>query len=429
MIDLLSYQTIRLLNIAEYLITKSSSCSIDTLQELNQCSRKTVYDDLRLLQERWDWVLDLEVYQNHVTTHERSISKLIQFKQNLYHQELKINILKNIFCYPYTTVLDLTFHLNYSESAIRKNIREINKYLKQIDLEIAHNDYRYFLTGKSEHTVRFFVKELLNVSGFYDEIVHFSVEELNTFDQFVQKNELVFTENLKKEALSLYFCILTREKQGFKDPYLMESSKQLQQDIHNYHHLIEVPINHFLNDNKLKITQYDYDLLTNILMMIGFSAKALPYHMDLYINRYQYFLNSFHQQNPSFTSSYLKYIQKLDVNTNIEFSRYSAEMLFHLYTHIETRRYRVLKIGVYSDLGKQHANSILLSISKHFSGQKIELYDSNSQYDLIVCTDISEEFTVPFVTVSDFLTEEDFKNIYKAIFIDNNEFLHQRKLI
>lgn len=107
----------------------------------------------------------------------------------------------------------------------------------------------------------------------------------------------------------------------------------------------------------------------------------------------------------------------------------STKPFFHLYTHIETRRYRVLKIGVYSDLGKQHANSILLSISKHFSGQKIELYDSNSQYDLIVCTDISEEFTVPFVTISDFLTEEDFKNIYKAIFIDNNEFLHQRKLI
>lgn len=427
MVDLLSYQTRRLLNIAEFLITQSPSCSIDSLQDLNQCSRKTVYDDLRLLKERWPWVLNLEIHHNHITNHERSVSQLIQFKENLYHEELKINILKSIFCHPYSTILDLTFQLNYSESSIRKNIREINKYLKPLKMAIVHDDYHYYLKGETEHTVRFFMKNLLSVGGFLNKGIYFSNEELAKFELFTRKNDLKFTENLKKEALILYFCILTREKQGFNDQYFEQSSAYIQEDILFYQNLTKDTMESFLQENQLTITNYDYQLLINILVMIGFSARALPYHMDLYINRYQYFLNSFRKENPSFTESYIHYIQTLDEQTGIHFSRYAGEILFHLYTHVSTRRYRSLKIGVFSDIGTQHAQTILLFMQKHFPNQRSELYQPQSDYDLIVCTNHLQEFNAPFVTVSDFLTEEDIKNIYKAIFIDNNTFSLQKR--
>lgn len=137
--ELLSFKSIRLLQIAEKLITSDNYVSFDEFQKINACSNKTVYDDLKNLKDEWNDLLEIDIIKNKARSEKTSISSLISMKQKLYQQEIKIQLLLNIFFYPDNDLLDMSLMMNYSDSYLRTQISQINLYLIKFKSQVTHD--------------------------------------------------------------------------------------------------------------------------------------------------------------------------------------------------------------------------------------------------------------------------------------------------
>lgn len=141
------------------------------------------------------------------------------------------------------------------------------------------------------------------------------------------------------------------------------------------------------------------------------------------------FYQSFKKENSVIAEEIEAIFIIIDQRTHMNFSCYLHEILFHLYTHLSARKYRKLKIGVYSDLGSQHNQTLIRFIKKHFPQQIIISYRDEEAYDLIISTTDNLKLFTPTVTISDYPNGSDIKNIYDAIYIDYNEYFKEKKII
>ena len=94
--DLLSYKSIRTLQIAEKLINTHDYISYSEFQELNNCSNKTVYDDIQYLKETWDDILELDIIINKVRSKKTSVYDLMKMKSKMFHDEIRVKPKKAI---------------------------------------------------------------------------------------------------------------------------------------------------------------------------------------------------------------------------------------------------------------------------------------------------------------------------------------------
>lgn len=139
------------------------------------------------------------------------------------------------------------------------------------------------------------------------------------------------------------------------------------------------------------------------------------------MNRYDYFIESFNKINPGIIDIFAGIVDEIYRTKFDNHNDYISELLFHLYTNLdELRTFKSLKIGVYSDLGPSHANSLILSLQKHFAPHTFTLYDENETFDLIISTvDFNPDSSIDIITIADYMNSKSLLKIYNKIYIND----------
>ena len=197
--ELLSFKSIRLLQIAEKLITSDNYVSFDEFQKINACSNKTVYDDLKNLKDEWNDLLEIDIIKNKARSEKTSISSLISMKQKLYQQEIKIQLLLNIFFYPDKDLLDMSLMMNYSDSYLRTQISQINLYLIKFKSQVTHDKINktYYLESQDNLILLSMISELIDANGLDHEMEKLSTVHTGPFENYLKS----FQTNINKKDL------------------------------------------------------------------------------------------------------------------------------------------------------------------------------------------------------------------------------------
>lgn len=140
---------------------------------------------------------------------------------------------------------------------------------------------------------------------------------------------------------------------------------------------VEEHLRWYYSGLKTNLKEEDYLVMTDIVTGYILRSYILPERFDSYLNRYDMFLHDFARVNPKY-------------------------------------------IGVYSDLGKVHAKSIIKTFTSYYSGSVFSCYDITQEYDVILTTtalkfkDYKGDATI--VTVSDLIDHQDLANLFGAIY-------------
>ena len=426
MIQLLSYKTQRSLNIAEAVITNNFPITYLEIQKLNNCSKKTVRDDLHYLKSQWSHLVDLELNANAVKTNYSNIYDLMLLKCNLFRGEVKIQLLLSIFLNPNLNIPQHSKKINYSESHLRRQITPINKYLKKFSCKIVMNReiQGYFVQSTNEVLTCFMISQLIKVSLNKKVLPPLQGEEFEEINKIFQEPFTFIPDEEKLDMDTFFQTILIRKKQGF---YSQESIDRLQSEhvkLKSSSKLFEDAIDKYsLVFNKV-LNDEDRLVITDIFVSIAIKTKLAPDEIDNYMNRFTYFYDSLKKENKKMTQIFESIVDEINTNYKIDYSSYVYELAFFFYTHIESlRSFKSLKIGVFSDFGVYHGRSLIISLVKHFPVHNFQYYNINEKYDLIISTqnkldDVSQQ---KIIKVSDYITIRDINNIYTSIYLDTQK--------
>ena len=425
--DLLSYKSIRTLQIAEKLINTHDYISYSEFQELNNCSNKTVYDDIQYLKETWDDILELDIIINKVRSKKTSVYDLMKMKRKMFHDEIRVKLIINVFFNPYLDMLDHSLMLEYSDSHLRSQVKQINKYLKLHNLSIEFDKSKkgYYIKTESSNILVVFISELIKVSEneiFLQELSESEMSEFNKFTEsftnFVPKLQLRELLNLTK----IQKTIMTQQNLIFGQG---KNIKNVEKNMKMYNETYITYLKPYMKEHNMNISEEQLILMTDIFVILSLKLQVAPKRVDNFLNRYDYFYDSFSEDNPHFVEIYENALIELHKKTNIDFRNYKTELLFHIYTHVRTLRdYKEYYIGVYSDLGSAHIESIILSLAKNFSLHHFERYSESNHYDLILTTSNDLKninlSSTNHVKIADYITHQDIFNIYQKIYITKN---------
>ena len=427
--QLVSYKTQRLLQMMEAL-TYSKSMYISEIQNLNQCSRTTVYDDIDFLIKEWGSYLELTTDKTQLSMGNYAMCDLIDFKTDLLQSEFSINLLIHIFLNPNCTLYDLVDSLQYSESYIRKQISEINIYLTVYNSQIFYDPKtrKYTLVTYNSFTFCFLIAEILIIMNMPDVLPKIeNFIDAKFWNQFDEADIFLSTHSTEILQCALNVCNL-RINQNFYSMERLSHDVQIAQEMLIVSNFLEetreyfdAHITKFLKKNGFILSKIKLKELLDLYTIIVIKSYLFPEKIDRFSNRFDLFYSKFRKNNPYFAEIYEQYLINFNARFKINVSDYAGEIMFELYSHVhDLRKYPILKIGVYNDLGINHNRSLVLGIRKHFTVQNLQIYNPHDHYDIVITT--STAYVSQFhnfdelITVSDLLGQHDFTEIYNAIY-------------
>ena len=423
--DFLSFKSIRALQIAEKLINNHEYILLKDLQEMNACSNKTVYDDIQYLKDNWNEYLDLDLIKNKVRSKKTSVYDLMHMKRNLFHDEIRVKLIINIFFHPYLDMNDYSLKLNYSDSHLRAQVKGANDHLINHNLCIKYDKFKkgYYIEAENRSILIVFMSELIKVSDHEHFLPELSESEMDDFNQFIGEFTNFVPQIQLRELLQLtkvQKTIMTQENlilgQGNTREIIKTKMLKLQETYYNFF----VP---YIDKFKIKISEEQFGHLLDIFVIASLKQQSAPKRMDNFLNRYDYFYKSFSSENPYMIKVFELALSGLK-DQNIDLEIYKSELLFHIYTNITSlREYKVYNIGVYSDIGKAHVDSIILALKKSFSIHNFETYSKNENYDLVITTTNNPDKInlddTPYIKIADYITHQDIYNVYQKIYLPN----------
>ena len=414
--ELLSFKSIRLLQIAEKLIISDSYVSFDEFQKINECSNKTVYDDLKALKDEWDDILAIDIIKNKARSEKTSTSSLISMKQKLFQQEIKIQLLLNIFFYPKNDLLDLSLMMNYSDSYLRTQISQINSYLLKYEIEILYDkeNKTYYLESQDSLILLSLISELIYASGYDSEMLKLGTRYIEAFEQYISS----FDNKIKKQDLETLFKPVKIEEFLINKSNTQVKSKEVYEEALAFESLFSLYLREYFLINQFQIDDDEFQELVNIFIINTVKLLMNPIRVDNFLNRYDYFLETFIKENPIKTKEFLNAIDYFSKNTGINYENYKSEILFNIFTKIQSlRKFREFKIGIYSDLGDMHATSLIIALEKHFATHHFSIFLEDEHYDFIISTIEKKLDAKNIITISDYLSRQDIFNIHQIIYM------------
>lgn len=416
--ELLSFKSIRLLQIAEKLITSDNYVSFDEFQKINACSNKTVYDDLKNLKDEWNDLLEIDIIKNKARSEKTSISSLISMKQKLYQQEIKIQLLLNIFFYPDKDLLDMSLMMNYSDSYLRTQISQINLYLIKFKSQVTHDKINktYYLESQDNLILLSMISELIDANGLDHEMEKLSTVHTGPFENYLKS----FQTNINKKDLYSIFKPLRIENFLIKRSTSKEDSTLIFNQVLEYEPLFSSYLKKYFLLNNFSIDDEEFQELVNIFITATIKLKMKPIRVDNFLNRYDYFLETFIKENPIKTKEFISAIDHFALSTKIDYEAAKSEILFNVFTRIQSlRKFREFKIAIHSDMGDMHAQSLIIALEKHFATHHFTIYSETDSYDFIISTteNSSKMKDNKIISISDYLSRQDIFNIHQIIYM------------
>ncbi|AZK43511.1 hypothetical protein EEI45_00630 [Erysipelothrix piscisicarius] len=427
--QLVSYKTQRLLLIMEAL-TYSKSIYISEIQNINQCSRTTIYDDIDFLINEWGSYLELTTDKTQLSMRNYAMCDLIDFKTDLLQSEFSINLLIHIFLNPYCTLYDLVDSLQYSESYIRKQISEINMYLTVYNSQIFYDPKtrKYALITYNSFTFCFLIAEILILMDMPDVLPKIEIFiDAKFWNQFNEADIFLSAHSTEILQCALNVCNLRINQKFYSMERLShdyQTAKEmliLSNFLDETREYFDAHITKFLKENGFILSKLKLKELLDLYTIIVIKAYLFPEKIDRFSNRFDLFYQKFKRNNPYFAGIFEQYLDNFQIKFKINVREYAGEIMFELYSHVhDLRKYPILKIGIYSDLGINHNQSLLLGIRKHFTVQNLQIYNPYDHYDIVVTTSTAHVSQFhnfdELITVSDLLGQYDFMEIYNAIY-------------
>lgn len=457
--EILSFQEKRIINILSALSLSEMPLSILEIQAMNDCSDRTVINDIEKILDLWGQKLQVKQLENTIVNENKSTGLLQECIYDVVKDSLLSNLLLSIFFHPEEKIQFHADMVHISVSHAQRSLTDLKPFLNKHKLLISKNKGRHFLEGSSEVHLRFFIRELLSqkqkiTDSFPNKDMMmelFDITKKAFKDQGMVLNDL----KVQEMTLALYLSIL-REKQGFKLIDAPDTFKDFTFKIKQTLPFTKDEILEGLNLFSDAVFVYHQNLLLKerVLKYSQIAISNLSFHQNITDIKtiaetiYLYMIFDYSntvkleklldrslifglQCQKMYKDNYKevdKQIGFLDLNLKNYIQGHLAQLIFWVSLERANSHIRNTKsIVIVSDLGLQHASDIKNFLEEHFNhhyfdmesslqGFSQELLKKLKLYDCIISTtSITLETKIPIVEISDFISQHDLSRIFMAL--------------
>lgn len=410
----LSVRSKRILNIINYLLNNKNGSLVSDLANLNKCTVQTIYNDIKYVKTHFHNFIQFESLGNTLQMSEYSVLSLLKIKQEFLKESVSLNILLKAFLSEETTIQSLAKDLNYSEVHIRSKIKEIN---------VNYQEFSFSLHLSKNQTVQIETKDPMFFTCFISHVLKLTgknILELITEEQHNHINNTVETYHITPEIKDYLIDMMAVYQYYYKETLtftqsfneILNSSK-----VQNSGDMCIRSLNN-LKGYTLKTTTLEY-LKNSIRVLIALSLMQ-PQKIDDFLNRYELFYDMYCYDNQDFCMKFDLMIKEVEKDYDINLQIVKHLIIYHLFIHIDKIDLRhSIRIGVYSELGTNHAKVLASIIQKRFMEHTVaclEIINESSEYDFICSTAYIEETEIDkIVYINDYITVEDFAKIFNKI--------------
>jgi len=212
----LSAKDRRHLNIIEYLVFKENYISVYEIEKLNQCSNRTVYNDIEEIYQRFGKQLDASFSKNVLKIRNISSGNYEQIQKKILNKSTEINVMKTVFEKSNVTVEELAKLNGISESYAYRILTKVRKSLKKHQINIKGRYLKF--EADSEQKLRLFLTDLYFQSSFYREMYPVIADKDQVWSLIGKEfsDDHILNNDYLKFYLMLYLDIsLQREDRGY----------------------------------------------------------------------------------------------------------------------------------------------------------------------------------------------------------------------
>ena len=159
--QLLSFQDRRIVNILYALTIDHDYMTLKQIQEMNECSDRTVQSDIAKIKDFWGGRINLRHFEHVVFLENKSLGKLHQYIYEILEQSLPCNLLISIFYNPEENMDFHAMETHISTSHAQRTLADINGFLTEQGITVSKAGGKYFLEANSEMNLRYFISEFL----------------------------------------------------------------------------------------------------------------------------------------------------------------------------------------------------------------------------------------------------------------------------
>lgn len=404
----------------------NKSLTYEEIQKLNNCSIKTVHEDIKYMHLHWNHIIEFNLTKYHIKSNNNSVYDLMMLKSIVFHNEIKVKLLLSVFLHPNLDIPKHSELLHYSESHLRRQIPSINQYLGQFSSEIVYNKDQsgYTLESNNEIATCFMLAHLIKTSS-NNQISPDLLQDQSQYQKnFFSNYSWFIPESIKTDTKRLYGVILKRLEQG----YYTDDKINILRNTYNKHYENRDIFYEFAKSYQSyyqrNLKKEEIDMIIDILALTATEAELSPFKIDNYMNRYDYFYESLKRESPYMAKLVESTIENFRTKYVINFENHLSELVFHFFTNIDgLRAFKKFVIGVHSDFGTNHAHSLLLSIQKNFPDQTFLIYNPEQHYNFVISTydSIINVDKDRIVKVSDYISVTDIQNIYSYIYLKHDD--------
>lgn len=452
----LSFQDKRILNIIKKIIVEDEALTIKTIMKMNDCSQRTVYNDLHFIEEAWGKTIGFQIHGELIYFEERSMGAMRLIVEEMLKKNLAMQIMSELILESFQSAQLLSKKLFVSESRIRREIHDINAFLKPHGFKIRKKNQLFYWHDllKDELRIRIQLTRLIwEQKRLKDLDTIIPIEMIESFSTTMLQNQVHLNDVQKDFCMLFIYISYLRETQGFH--YLSQNQHSVKDHAIKawigpqiYHNLYASIHDFFLKINQeeidkqgilesvhhfLEIASHNYHpedmpvLIDNLYLQIRYFS-TYPYLSKKIFHREKLFGYRYAQQNPRLFGKIIQYFSDFKNFTGIDLSDYVYEIIFHSAMLCPQKTiYRKRRVLLVSDYAKNHAEVLKKKMMQHFPNIDVDtkMICLNSKletipienYDLIVSTLPHPKLKKGnWVLVGDVLSEQDLSKIYRGLY-------------
>lgn len=424
--DILSKAMHRRIDLLNLLRVSNQWFHLDDVADKIACSPKTVITDCEYIEGRWPDIVAFETSQKFgvrlVEAHNRSIYDVYV---DILRESDAFRLLEAVFFEPGKDGEYWTKKFFLSNSSLYRISKKVDQALQGRSIKLDHVTYE--IQGEDERQVRYFFSsyfyEVYGIHGWPFKIEKEQVRSL--VDKIDRGLGLGFNDIQFMELAFSIAVTVTREVQGYNIKGIEHETKEYLDAVQYFHQYtyelqqIVKPFDFELPDNWAEVFTYSlfwwkfgwdnseekerlhqlgegiiqqvcraFDIVIEeksiartikIFENIYAQHKIYPYKKYIVYNRKRYSSHEIQQNFSMFTAVVQKILKEKEVKTKFPwYNLYFDEILYELMVRWEDLAYLLegkrskVKIGIFSDLGPEHAQLLASFLTKNF-GHKIDV--------------------------------------------------------
>ena len=466
MLELLDFQSRRIVNIIQSLGNNGEQLTVYDIALLNQCSEKTVMNDIKIIQLSWNHILEIEKHNDYYMANVRSQSHIKSIYSEIISQSNSVNILVEIFMNPNQSVHYYANKTNTSITNFYISIKSINSKLSEYNISILNENSIFSVHSPDRTHFRLFFTLIFleyNLLKLYKntdilDIIQARVKTLfnNEYDLMIrinfysvyylvslldiknngcmekQKSETV-NKYLKEnksyyELLNRYYPTMTHGcfievESKVEDLFVTENQKDLN---------FKARLRKFISSNYQGMTKYKeserLDTFVHIILSysggFNFSQNKLPH----FINRYESFASRIKVGAPHSYHQLEKMISVVDEEFGLNLVIYTAPLIYWVtMIYPDIHREKNNKIMVISDFNLTHANFLRDNLSFRLGSFEFDSlylkdcdhwqnsFDPNKYHRVISTSSLLNYDPKKLIITGDYISTEDLARILNNI--------------